>query len=75
MAQYFVDNGDGTEYYDTEAEAKQAAKDWIDEYRTLPKWDEAVERVCWGVVLEYAWPIYKEVDGKEYVDYKLKEPK
>lgn len=31
-----------------------AAEEWIDAYRTLPEWDEAVERVCWGVVREYA---------------------
>lgn len=74
MPQYFVDNGDGTEYYDTEAEAKKSAEDWIDEYRTLPEWDEAVERVCWGVVREYACPEEKEFDGNQYVDYKLKEP-
>lgn len=72
MAQYFVDNGDGTEYYDTEAEARKAAQDWIDEYRTLPEWDETVERVCWGVVREYAKCVYP--NDNIYCDFVLKEP-
>lgn len=75
MAQFFVDTGDGVEYYDTAEEAKRAAENWIDEYRTLPEWDEAVERVGWGQIRESAWPRCYEKDGGEYVDYSLKEPK
>lgn len=54
--QFFVDTGDGVEYHDTALAAKKSAEDWIDEYRQQPEWDEAVERVCWGVVREYAMP-------------------
>lgn len=72
---YFVDTGEGVEYYDTEAEAKKSAEDWIDEYRTNGdgEWDTAVERICWGVVREYACPMVHAVEG--YVDYKLEKSK
>lgn len=64
---FFVDNGDGTEYYATEAEARKAADDWIAEYQTIPEWDEAVDRVCWGEVREYA----RGYQNAEYISYKL----
>lgn len=72
--QFFVDTGDGVEYHDTAVAAKKSAEDWIAEYRTMPEWDEAVERVCWGVVREYAMPRWHG-ENNEYVTYELKEPK
>lgn len=42
----------------------------------LPAWksESAVERVCWGVVKEYAMPRWHG-EKNEYVTYELKEPK
>lgn len=71
MALFFVDTGDGVEYHNTAEEARQSAEDWIGEYRTLPEWDEAVDRVCWGEVRQVA----TEVPKGEYVEYCLEDVK
>ncbi len=70
MSLYFVSTGDGVEYYHTEQDAIKSAQEWIDEYRTLPEWDEAVDRVCWGEVRQQT----REVtvgDNDEFVDFIL----
>lgn len=70
MSLYFVNTGDGIEYHDKEQDAIKSAQDWIDEYRTLPEWDEAVDRVCWGEVRQQT----REVtvgDNDEFVDFIL----
>lgn len=75
MPQYFVHNGDGgLEFYDDRVEAKSAAMAWIDEYRTLPEWDEAVDHVCWGLVMQHTIEVDHQGEfGREYVDYVLKD--
>lgn len=53
-AKYFAyDQEVGFDLYDTANEAKKAAQESIDEYRSeaAEGWNEAVENVCWGVVL------------------------
>lgn len=72
MGLYFVYTGDGIEYHDTEAAARKSAEDWIDEYRTLPEWDEAVDRVCWGDVRQQTKEITVGPED-EYVDYILED--
>ena len=54
-AKYFAyDQEVGFDLYDTASEAKKAAQESVDEYRSeaAEGWNEAVENVCWGVVLE-----------------------
>ena len=74
QVQFFVDTGDDVEYHESAADAKKSAEEWIAEYRQQPEWDEAVERVCWGVVREYAMPRWHG-EKNEFVTYELKEPK
>ena len=68
MSRFFVSNGDGIEEWETEQEARRSAEGWIAEYRTQPEWDEAVERVFWGEIREYAHAAYKG----DFVEYQLK---
>ena len=72
MPQYFVHDGDGCiDFYDSPEEARAVAKEWIESYRDSPEWDEAVERIWWGLVRQHA--VQVDVPGTEFVDYVLKD--
>jgi hypothetical protein len=63
-------NGDGYTEHTTEAEAKRAASTALEAERDealTDGWDEVVENICWGRIIERAFrkePIY--VEGSDY---------
>lgn len=72
MSRYFVNTGDGVEYYESLVEAETAAQNAIDGWRNCcdPEWPEEVESVCYGKVLGQSEPM--SVDDGKYVSYYLK---
>ena len=73
MSMFFVNTGDGFDFYNTEEEAIQAAQDAIDDWRDAcdPEWPEEVENVCWGKVLGTS--IGHESEDGKYIEYELSE--
>ena len=67
---YFVDTGDGVEYYESRSDAEEAAFNAIVAWRETDdsEWPEEVEHVCWGVVIQRATG--NELTGGQ-IDYKL----
>jgi len=75
MWRFFVDTGDGIEFKDTEAEARQLASEslefWKQRARDVGEWDDEVDRVCWGKICEKVKAVAVG-DGGDYKDYQLK---
>lgn len=77
MTRYFVNTGDGVEYYDSLAEAETAAHNAIDGWRECcdPEWPEEVESVCYGKVLGRSTQVPCQTgliaEEQKYVNYEL----
>lgn len=77
MNRYFVNTGDGVEYYDSLAEAETAAQNAIDGWRDCcdSEWPEEVESVCYGKVLGRSTQVPCQTgliaEEQKYVNYEL----
>ena len=82
MSKFFSYDGDGDGYktHETAEEAKAAAVNALGHESTLAiedgEWGERVGEICWGEIRESVVPIDCGVDydGREIIDYILKEP-
>lgn len=72
---YFVNTGDGVDFYDSREKAIAAAQNAIDGWRDCcdPEWPEEVESVCWGPIAGESIPQHRGAEG-EYLEYELSIP-